>query len=255
MASVASSTTPAALSSTGNLVNLAAGYPAAEKYPGAVNPQQYLDPGPERPIEGPVHGSWGSQLFSAPGPAPVSGGGIVDASYIEGHDAPMVPWDSSAGEPFAPSGALNPDLHAQDLGAVFVHQHTTPAFIGELRRFTPTGQTYNEQSETQEAKVSYDPNGRQDYDQYQTWDPAPGDGGGYAPWDPGYAERPVLLNVAHQADPVTPVDDLYGVNGLLPDRSQWNSYPAVSYEAPADPAVSQAPAAAQAPVSGGWLLG
>jgi len=168
----------------------------------------------------------------------------------------MVPWDSSAGAPFAPSGALNPDLHAQDTGAVFVHHHAVPAFIGKLERTSVTGQTFNREYVFEPVNGDYvpAPNGRVDFDQRQAWDPAPGDGGGYAPWDPGYAERPILNNVAYQATPVTTVGNIYGVSGALPDRSQYQAYAATVYEQPQDPVVNQ-PAAPAASSGGGWLLG
>ena len=262
MAATTSAAKPAAISSVasstaivqGDLVNVPAGKPASPIWPGAVNPVQYTDPGPGYPVEGPVSRAHNPII---PGDIPLadSGGGVLDETYMQGTDAPMVPWDSSAGEPFAPSGALNPALHGQDLGAVAIHQETVPAFIGALRRFSPAGQTYNTEAETQTEKVSFTANGRMNYDQYQTLDPSPGDGGGYAPWDPGYAERPVLLNVAYQATGVSPEANQYGVNGVLPDRSQWNAYQASAYETPAEPVVSQNAPVQQVPqVTGGWLL-
>jgi len=98
------------------------------------------------------------------------------------------------------------------------------------------------------------PNGRSNLDQRQAWDPAPGDGGGWAPWDPGYSERPVMNNLAYQAYPVTNGETVYGVSGDLPDRAPWQNYDAQAYEAPPDPVVSQA-AAPEASMGSGWLLG
>lgn len=238
---------------TGNLVNVAAGTPATPIWPGAVNSQQYLDPGPKHPVEGPVSVE-ASPVAPGNSPVVLSGGGVLDATYLEGHNAPMVPWDSSAGQPFAPSGAVDPCLHGQDLGAPAIALDTTPAFIGQLIREVPMGQTWNEEAPTQNTIGNVSPNNRQDLDQIQMHDPAPGDGGGYAPWDPGYAERPVLLNVAYQSHAINPAANQYGVNGLLPDRSQF-SYQAQAYETPGEPIVSQpAQATPGTTTGGGWLL-
>lgn len=258
MSAVPSAVSPAvpSVALPGDLVNTAVAYPATERYPGSVSPSQYTDAGPDFPIEGPPQGSWQPPQFAAQSPNVPSGGGIQDLAWTTGTDGPMVPWDSAAGEPFAPSRAVNPDLHGTDMGQVFVNQHVVPAFIGKLQRQTITGQTYN-------REYAFDPvnggniptaNGRIDYDQRQPWDPSPGDGGGYAPWDPGYAERPILNNVAYQATPVNTIANIYGVSGDLPDRSQYQAYQAQAYEAPADPVVVTAPAPA-ASNGGGWLLG
>lgn len=255
---IGSATTPAATSAviTGDLVNVAAGTPAQERWPGSVDPTQYTDAGPTYPVEGPAYGSWVLDAPTGSVAEVEQGGGIQDTSWTTGTDGPQLPWDSAAGEPFAPSGAVNPELHGEDTGAVFQNQHATPAFIGSLSRQTGIGQTYNRVYAFDATTGMLVPaaNGRIDYDQAQRWDPAPGDGGGYAPWDPGYAERPILLNVAYQATPVTEVPDIYGVAGQLPDKSPWNAYQAESYESPADPVVNQ-PAAPAASSGGGYLLG
>jgi hypothetical protein len=255
---ITSAATPAATPAVvlGDLVNVAAGKPAQERWPGPVDPSQYTDAGPEYPIEGPAYGTWMADDLGGSMPESAQGGGIQDTSWTTGTDGPMVPWDSSAGAPFAPSGALDPDLHGQDTGAVFVNQHATPAAIGTLTRTTRTGQTYNREYAFDAVTGMYvpAPNGRVDYDQRQDWDPSPGDGGGYAPWDPGYAERPILLNVAYQATPVTEVPGVYGVSGALPDRAPFNAYSAESYESPADPVVNQ-PAAPADDIGGGFLIG
>jgi len=252
------SVTPAATAATGdlgNLVNVAAGWPAPQRWPGPVDPATYTDAGPEYPIEGPPAGPWILDDFTVPVGAQPPGGGAQDTSWTTGTDGPMVPWDSSAGSPFAPSGALNPDLHGQDTGAVWQNQHVAPAFIGELRRETITGEAFNREYAFEPVQGQYVPAlaGRTNMDQRQVWDPAPGDGGGWAPWDPGYAERPVLNNVAYQAVPVRSLPSAYGVAGDLPDRSQWQAYPAAAYEAPPDPVVGPQPAAAL--TGEGWLLG
>lgn len=256
--SVTSAATAAATPAVnyGDMVNVAVGSPAQERWPSAIDPSQYTDAGQQYPIEGPPSGPWmlADSIGSVPEEMP--GGGIQDTSWTSGTDGPQVPWDSSAGPQFAPSGAVNPDLHAQDTGAVFQAQYSAPPSIGQLQRHTGTGQTWNREYAFDPVQGMYVPavNGRTDMDQMQTWDPAPGDGGGYAPWDPGYAERPVLLNVAYTATPVTTEANVYGVSGDLPDRAPFNAYDAQSYEAPPDPIVNQ-PAAPAASSTGGWLLG
>lgn len=256
--SATSAATAAAVPATsGNQVNTPVGYPAQEKYPGSVDPSQYTDGGPGYPIEGPPYGQWMAQQFSGSLPEETAGGGIQDTSWTTGTDGPQAPWDSSAGSPFAPSGALDPDLHGQDTGAVYQNQNVIPAAIGDLTRSTRTGQTWNREYAFDPVQGGYVPlmNGRNDYDQYQYWTPSPGDGGGYAPWDPGYAERPIYNNVAYEAAPVTDTGSYLGVSGDLPDRSPFNAYQAQSYEGPPDPVVDQPAAPASAPAGRGWLLG
>lgn len=253
------SVTPAATPSTGdrgNLVNIATGWPAPARWPGPVDAAQYTDAGPGYPLEGPAAGPWVLDDFAVPVGEVLPGGGIQDTSWTTGTNGPQLPWDSAAGAPFAPSGAVNPDLHGQDTGAVFQAQHVAPAFIGSLRREAIPAETFNREYAFEPVQGQYvpAPNGRLNLDQRQVWDPSPGDGGGWAPWDPGYAERPVLNNVAYQAVPVTVTESVYGVSGALPDRSQWQAYPAAAYEAPPDPAVGTQPAPA-AGGAGGWLLG
>ena len=257
---MSASTTPAATpaatpASAGNAVNVAIGYPAQERWPGPVDPGTYTDAGPDYPLEAPPYGSWTAEPFLGAVPEGAPGGGVQDTSWQTGTDGPMVPWDSSAGAPFAPSGPVPPLLHAEDTGAVFVGQHVTPAEIGRQERHTGQGQTYN-------REYAFDPvtgenvpaaNGRTNMDQIQTRDPAPADGGGYNPWDPGYSERPVFLNVAYQATAVSDSGP-QGVSGDLPDRAPYQNYAAEAYEAPPDPAVLQGGAPAP-DTAGGWLLG
>jgi hypothetical protein len=241
---------------SGDLVNIRAGDPAQERWPGSVNPTDYADAGPDFAIEEPVSGSWMLSDFSGSVPEEVPGGGYQDTSWTTGTDGPMVPWDSNAGAPFAGSKAVNPDLHAEDTGAVYVAQHVAPAFIGRLTRRVTRGQTYNREYAFDATTGEYvpAPNGRTNIDQAQDWNPSPFDGGGYDPWQPGYAERPILNNVAYTVTPVTSVGTAQGVAGDLPDRSQFQAYQASTYEAPADPAVY--PASTPATDSGsGWFLG
>ena len=259
-AATQSSTTSATVAATvpfpGDLVNDPVANPAQERYPGSVDPTAYVDKGPSYTLEGPVNGPWVMNEFSAPIPNIESGGGIEDYAWTTGTDGPMVPFDSNAGEPFAPSGHIHPWLHGEDTGQVFIDSHVVPAAVGAIRRTTKIGQTYNREFQFDPVTGEYvpAPNARTNMDQRQTWDPSPHDGGGYAPWDPGYAERPIYNNVAYQVTPVTTVDNQYGVSGDLPDRSQYQAYLASSYEAPPDPIVNQ-PATPAASTAGGWLLG
>lgn len=260
--SVTRATTPAATPAatpavnSGDLVNLPAGSPAQEIWPSAVDPGQYNDAGPDYPIEFAPYGSWFAEPFVTTLPESSPGGGIQDTSWQTGTDGPQVEWDSAAGIPFTPSRAVNPLLHAEDTGAVYQKQYVIPAEIGLIRRHTGVGQTYNREYAFEPVQGQWVPalNGREDYDQRQTWDPSPHDGGGWAPWDPGYSERPIYNNVAYTATSVTSQPSQYGVSGDLPDRSQFNSYAAQAYEAPADPQVAN-PGAPAADTGGGWLLG
>jgi hypothetical protein len=260
--SVTSATAPAATPAvnSSDLVNVAAGTPAQERWPSAVDPSQYTDAGPDYPIEGPAAGSWVLDDFTGSVPQLAAGGGIQDTSWTTGTDGPQAVWDSAGGAPVTPNlttpGALPPELHGEDTGAVFQNQYSPPPAVGQIVRSSIPGQTWNREFAFDPVIGQYVPaaNGRMNLDQQQRWDPAPGDGGGYAPWDPGYAERPVLLNVAYQSTPVTSEQSPYSVSGALPDKSPWNAYQAQAYTSPADPAVYQlaAPAASD---SGGWLLG
>jgi len=261
VSSVTSATAPAATPAVnpGDLVNVPAGTPAQERWPSAVDPSQYTDTGPDYPLEGPPYGSWMADEYGGSVPVQAEGGGIQDTSWITGTDGPQAVWDTAGGQPVMPNltspGALPPELHGEDTGAVFASQYQVPAQIGLLQRQTGTGQTYSRDYvfDSVNGQLVPSANGRVDYDQRQTWDPAPGDGGGYAPWDPGYAERPVLLNVAYMATPVTEEPSIYGVSGALPERSPFNAYAAESYEGPADPVVNQ-PAVPALSSGGGWVL-
>jgi hypothetical protein len=241
-----------------NLVNNATNYPATERYPGALDASQY-GPGQEETPGGPAGpvaaGTWGQQPFmsSPDGMVEAAGGGYMDASPLTGHDGPQVPWDSSSGQPFAPSGALDPALHGEDLGATFVKGYVIPASIGQLVRHTMTGQTTVTVVETQDLKKTTAPNARLDLDQQQWHNPD-----GYNPWNVPYAERPIYNNLAHEAVPMQTLSTPYGVAGALPDRAPYDAGLAVAYEAPPDPAVTTVPASQTGTVKiggRGWLLG
>lgn len=238
-----------------NLVNDPAGYPATPRYPGAVDAAQYQTGQTAAPggPAGPAPGTWGTQPFmSAPDLQEAPGGGYQDASWLTGHDGPSVPWDSSSGAPFAPSGAIPPELHGEDLGAVYVKAHVIPADIGRLTRHTMVGQTTVTVAETQLLKKDTAPNARQDLDQQQWHDPD-----GYNPWTIPYSERPIYNNLAHEAVPMATLATPYGVAGALPDRSPYDAGLAVAYDAPPDPTVTSVPAsqASSPKIGGGWLSG
>jgi hypothetical protein len=239
-ASVTSAATPAATPAADpvNLVNAEVAVPAAERYPGPVDATQYLESSGPRPAGdpgGPPYGSWGAEPFTATLPESAPGGGFQDTAWMTGHDAPEVAWDSSAGEPFAPSGAVDPLLHAEDTGGVWVKQNVVPAEIGQLTRRTMTGQTtVRNGSGDQVTKDNVtSPNGRADLDQQQWHDPD-----GYNPWEIPYSERAITNNLAWESVPTSAEGAPYGVAGDLPDRSPYLDYAAVAYMAPPDPAVS-----------------
>jgi hypothetical protein len=177
----------------------------------------------------------------------------MDTAFLTGHNAPVEAWDSSAGHQFAPSGAVNPDLHGQDTGAVYQFETVIPAEIGQLTRDTRVSQTtIRNGSGDQVTKDNVtSPNNRVDYDQYQWHNPDGGEGG-FAPWNIPYAERPIYNNIAYESEGITATDSYLTPSGHLSDRSQYD-YPAQAYEAPADPDVGTA---AQPPMDtgiGGFL--
>src|ERR1700722_6571455 len=236
-----------------NSVNDATAWPAAEHYPGAVTSAQYGTGSyaPPGGVAGPVATAQAPNPFPELAPGVIEGGGYGDTAWTTGHDGPQAPWDSSAGAPFAPSGALDPDLHGTDTGGVFVREHVIPAGIGSLTRRVQSGQTMDRLGSTQQVIGQMAPNNRQDLGQYQVWDPE-----GHAPWDIPYSERPIYNNVAYQPVASTDPGNAYGVAGALPDRSPY-SYAAQAYQAPPDPDVA-APAASSAPAGfagAGWLAG
>jgi hypothetical protein len=223
-----------------DLVNVPVADPAAEKYPGAVDPQVYLDPGVPLSAAGPL--DVGAEPFASSLPPQVQGGGYQDTTWVLGNEgnAPGNPWDSNAGPPFAPSGAANPEIHDDDgTGATFAAQYVVGANFGQLTRATRDGETYNREYvfEPVNGMNVPAPNGRSDHDQYQYHDPDPVNGGGYSPGNIPYAERPIMNNLAYEAMPILPTDSAYTPSGQLPDRSQYNSYQAQAYEAPQDPYV------------------
>jgi hypothetical protein len=258
---ISGSSTPSAVSGAAtsglpdpvDVVNTPTGTPATERYPGALDPGPYGIPGagvpPAGAPAGPVAGDYGTQPFGSGLPDQAPGGGYQDASWMTRHDGPSEAWDSNAGAPFAPSGAVNPELHGQDLGATYVKEHVVPAAIGSLTRHTTSAQTWNRVAPTQGAIGQMAQNGRSNLDQQQWHNPE-----GYSPWEVPYAERPIQNNLAYEATPMQQVPTAYGVAGALPDRSPYD-YAAAAYEAPPDPDVSTTPTAAPAAgFSSGWSL-
>lgn len=225
-------------------------YPAANTWPGAVDSAEYL---PGSPATSPgglstVTETQVSPYIANPAVVQPGGGGFQDASWMSGHDGPSVPWDSSAGEPFAPSGALDPALHGQELGGTFVGEYVIPAAIGDPVRRTSYGQTTVTEAETQTAKVGTAPNNRTNRDEYQT-----NNHEGYAPYEIQYSERPIQNNVASQMVDLNKVMNPYGVAAGLPDASPYD-YAAAAYEAPPDPHVGQASLTPPIAGGGGWVL-
>jgi hypothetical protein len=237
-------------------VNTATGYPVTPRYPGALDAEQYSAPeadegfpttpgGPGEPTQSE------GQPFAAGLPHIAQGGGYADFASASGHDGPQVAWDSSAGGAFAPSAAVNPELHGTDTGGVFNREYVVPAAIGSLTRRSSPGQTtVRNGSGDQVTKDNVTaPNDRTNLDEYQNWNPD-----GYDPWEIPYSERPVLNNVAWEATAIDPTGMPYTPSGSLPDRSVYNEYPAMAYDAPPDPYVSSGAAAAGSPgIGGGWV--
>lgn len=249
-ASTQQAATPAASPSATNQVNLDVAVPASERYPGAVDAAQYLPGSYEVPggPAGPPFGEYAAEPFTSSLPVLAPGGGYQDTAWMSGTDAPELAWDSSAGPAFAPSGALDPDLHGIDTGGVYVREYVVPAAIGSLTRATATGQTYDELANTRDTIGQNTPNGRQNQDQQQWHNPD-----GYDPWQIPYAERPIQNNVAWQNVPLDAVDSPYAVSGALSDRAPFD-YAAVAYESPPDPSVATVPAQAPASIGGEWTL-
>lgn len=259
MPAVRSSITPAAQAAAGSavdvqdLVNVPAGYPAQERYPGAVDSRQYGNPGIEsQPKAGPVLGSQPGQPFRDRIPQQEPGGGVADLPSPGGD--PQPPWDSSAGQPFAPSGALDPALHGDDSGGVRRFEHVIPAAIGKLTRHTMTGQTFNRVAPTQTEIGMTAVNGRTNLDEQQWHDPDAVER--FGPFPLPYSERAIQNNVAYEAVPIDPIPTPYAPAGQLPDMSPYNSYPALAYAQPQDPAVAMAgsvPQASSPGIGGGWV--
>jgi len=240
-----------------DLVNDPAGQPVTALYPGALDPAVHSGEEDYQPTTPGGIGSpadvAGGQPFAATLPEQAPGGGYQDTGWLSGHDAPQAVWDSSAGPAFAPSGALDPDVHAEDPGAVRRVEHVIPAAIGSLTRRTQVAQTtVRNGSGDQLAKDNVtSPNGRADLDQYQVHR---GSDPGYEPWEIPYAERAILNNLAWEAQQGQASDAQYVPSARLPDRSVFD-YAGAAYEAPPDPSLAPALPSADSGIGGGFLLG
>jgi hypothetical protein len=240
----------------GYSVNDPAGYPAQERYPGAVDPAQYgVNHAPTTAGGVSEVVQTGNQPYGSVVPEYAAGGGVFNSDYLSGHDGPQEAWDSSAGAPFAPSGAINPELHGHDTGGVYQFETVIPAEIGELSRHTTTGQTtVRNGSGDQVTKDNVtSPNNRTNMDQQQWHNPDGGEGG-FAPYEIPYSERAIYNNLAYEAEGITPTDSHYTPSGFLPDRSP-HDYKAQAYQAPADPSMEsgQTPATGDPGIGGGWV--
>jgi hypothetical protein len=215
-----------------DVLNDPAGEPTQERWPGALDPTEHQAgqavPGNSLPADV----QYGAEPFESSLPYREAGGGFGDSAWMSGHDGPTVPWDSSAGAPFAPSGAIDPALHGDDTGGVFQKEHVIPAQIGTLTRHTGTGQTNNRVAPTQTAIGNTSPNGRENFDQMQFWNPD-----GHDPWEIPYAERPVFNNLAYESMPIEPTGSVYTPAGALPNRAVLPGG-AMAYEPPPSPDVS-----------------
>jgi len=224
---------------------------ASPVWSGAVDPAVYLNPGDLTKSQTVADGPSPAQEFGATIPAQAPGGGWQDPTWTSGTDAPQAPWDSLAGPPFAPSGAIaQADTHGTDQGAVFAHEHVTPPDIGQLRRVTIHGEAMNLEwgFDPATGERVNSPAGRVNLDQAQV-----GDCDAYDPWQVDYSERPILNNLAYEAAAYGG-GSTYDPSGQLPDISLGNEYAAMTYEAPPDPATSLAQPAT-AGIGGGWVLG
>lgn len=263
MGSIFSALTPAAAPAVQpaldpvDTVNTATGYPATERYPGPVDPAQYTGAGADQYLpttpggpEGPAYGDDPGEPFTATLPHFSPGGGWQDTAWTSGHDGPQVPWDSSAGPAFAPSGPVPAELHGEDTGGVWIKEYVIPAAIGSLTRRTQPGQTtVRNGSGDQVTKDNVtSPNGRTDFDQYQYHNPD-----GYDPWLIPYGERPIQNNLAWEPTAIAATGAPYTPSGALPDRAPYLAYPAQAYEAPPDPDVASGAAAADSGIGGGWV--
>jgi hypothetical protein len=173
----------------------------------------------------------------------LSGGVIADTVADTGHSAPIADFDSSAGDPFAPSGPIA-DTHGYDTGGTQRKENVPlPSSPGWFRRIL-TGQTFNRQAQVTDDKGWALPavNNRQNLDQYQGQD-----ADGYDPFVIPYSERPLKANFAAEAHPVENIGGPYGPDGTLPDMYASGGQGDFGYTAPPDPSVTLQPSASSAP--------
>lgn len=230
------------------------GYPDTPLYPGPIT-TDHADPGaPDPGRAGPLQGAAAPPVPQAGGePQPdLSGGMVADTVAELGYSAPVAAFDSSAGEPFAPSGPIAP-THGYDTGGTGRKEHVpVPDSPGWWRR-TLTGQTTDRTTVFDPTgKMINDPGGRTNLDQAQGQN-----ANGYDPFVIPYSERPLRANFAAAAYPVEAGGGVYGVEGALPDMAAFGGQGNWTYTAPPDPAASTSPppAAAAAPAGEGAALG
>jgi hypothetical protein len=214
---------------------LQVGTVATPEWPGPITtdhaggPESYAPGSPSGPVMGT---SSILPFFELPPVFDDIPGELGDTAKSFGQSAPIATFDSSAGEPFAPSGPIA-DTHGFDTGGTRRKFNVITPRMGTWWRRTIAGTTWNK-------TVEYDPTGkivstdnnRTDYDQYQGHD-----AGAYAPrWIP-YSERPVYLNIAHApVDVKNAKQTAYTPSGdLSPVGPNFWTNQSVIYEQPPDP--------------------
>ncbi len=170
-------------------------------------------------------------------------GYVPSGEHYLNHDVDYPVWDSSAGKPFAPSGAIS-GIHAEGTGSSpkFVQ---TPADIGnpvDLRIASQSyAPAYSWDSATGERNNA--PTQWVAHDQAQDVN---GSGIDYAPRQFFQNEiNAVSPNLAAVSQPFI-ADSGYTQLGLTPDMAA-RDYASVLYSAPADPVVTESQPAATAP--------
>lgn len=222
------------------------GYPVQETWSG-VTGENHHDAGTANPgRSGPPQGT------PAPPIPPTGSVPLVDLSGGEdgdtqaaayGYSAPMAPFDSSAGAPFAPSGPIA-DTHCYDTGGTARKEHVPVPRSPGWFRLTLRGQTFNRQAQVTDT-AGWDqnvPNDRTNLDEIQGQN-----ANGYDPFVIPYSERPVRANFAATPYPVNAEGGVYGVDGALPNMAGLGGQGNFGYTPPPDPVVSLTPSAAPAP--------
>jgi hypothetical protein len=220
------------------------------EYPGPITTDHASGPAYERPggPQGPPSGSSATVSWFAhmPGFGDIPGDPAQEAAIAEsaayGHAAPQATFDSNAGGPHMSSGPIAMEIHGFDTGGTdrkFDVSQPNPG-PGWWRR-TLSGQTYNKQAQVTDTAGwnQSTPNDRTDHDQYQGHDA----NASQPRWIP-YSERPVKLNIAHEAVPFG--EDSHGAYAPSGQLGQvgplfWTDE-SVVYQSPPDPATSPPPA-------------
>lgn len=218
--------------------NATIGYPDNPEWPGPVS-ENHGDVGTQ-PIPGRdgLSGAPYSPVPEVPGErlVTIEGGNASDTVGLLGHSAPVADFDSNAGDPFAPMGAIA-DTHGYDTGGTDrTEQVPVPHSPGWFRRVM-TGQTWNRQAQvtTTEGWAVSAPNDRQNLNQDQGQN-----ADAYDPFTVPYSERPIKANYAHEAVPVETIGGPYGPDGNLADMAGLGGQGNYGYTSPPDPAVTLA---------------